>query len=282
MTQDMQVGAVTEFYETHPINEQQIIDKLQGDGVDLANVTEDILQNYDQDHYGGVAANDALAALASINHGCHVLDVCCGLGGPSRYLAHNYGCRVTGIDLTESRVDGAKRLTAMVGLDEHVTFQSANALDLLFGDKTFDVVISQEAFCHIPDKDRLVAQCVRVLKPGGRVAFTDVLATDSTTDNTRERLQQEMTFLELGSQHTYQRQLEREGCVVVEAQDVSDEWRVILSDRLAMYRSLKDQTVERFGSAHFTKWDNAYNFFVSLYKTGELGGGRFLARREDG
>ncbi len=63
---------------------------------------------------------------------------------------------------------------------------------------------------------------------------------------------------------------------------MSDEWRVILIDRLAMYRSLKDQTIERFGSTHFTKWDNAYSFFVGLYETGELGGGRFLARRKDG
>lgn len=282
MTQDQQIGAVTEFYETHPISEQQIIDKLQGDGVDLANVTEDTLQNYDQDHYGGVEANNALAELASIDDGCHVLDMCCGLGGPSRYLAHKFGCRVTGIDLTESRVEGAKKLTAMVGLDDHVTFQTANALDLPFADKTFDVVISQEAFCHIPDKDQLVAQCARVLKPGGRLAFTDVLATDGTTESDKERLQQEMTFIELGSLNTYRQQLEREGCVVVEAQDVSDEWRVILIDRLAMYRNLKGQTVDRFGNAHFTKWDNAYSFFVGLYETGELGGGRFLARRKGG
>ena len=282
MSQDLQVGAVTEFYDTHPINEQQIIEKLQDDGVDLTNFTEDILQNYDQDHYGGVEANDALAVLASIDDGCHVLDVCCGLGGPSRYLAHKYGCHVTGIDLTESRVEGAKRLTSIVGLDDLVTFQAANALDLPFSDKSFDVVISQEAFCHIPDKDRLLAQCVRVLKPGGRLAFTDVLATDCTTEDTKDRLHWEMTFLELGSQTTYRHQLECEGCVVIEAQDVSDEWRVILIDRLAMYRSLKDQTVERFGSAHFTKWDNAYSFFVGLYETGELGGGRFLARRDAG
>ena len=282
MNHDPQIGAVTEFYETHPINEQQIIDKLRDDGVDPTDVTEDTLQNYDQDHYGGVAANDALAVLAGIDDGCHVLDMCCGLGGPSRYLAHKYGCRITGIDLTESRIEGAKKLTAMVGLSDRVTFNSANALNLPFGDNTFDVVISQEAFCHIPDKGRLVAQCARVLKPGGRLAFTDVLATDGTTESTRERLRQEMTFLELGSLDAYRHQLEHEGCTVAEAQDLSDEWRIILKDRLAMYRSLKDQTVERFGSSHFNKWDNAYSFFVGLYETGELGGGRFLARLEDG
>lgn len=281
MTQDLQVGAVTEYYDTHPINEKQIIGKLQAEGVDLSVLTEDTLQNYDQDHYGGVAANDALAALAGIDDCCHVLDVCCGLGGASRYLAHNYGCRVTGIDLTQSRVEGAKRLTEMVGLDNHVTFQIANALDLPFSSKTFDVVISQEAFCHVPEKNRLMAQCARVLKPGGRLAFTDILATPSTTESIRQRLEREMRFFELASMSSYRHLLEREGCVV-EVQDVSDEWRVILSDRLAMYRSLKDQTVERFGSARFTEWDNAYSFFVGLYETGKLGGGRFLARRADG
>lgn len=279
MNHDKQIGAVVNFYDTHPINEQQIIEKLQHDDIDLEDVTEDVLQNYDQDHFGGVAANEALASLAGIDRNCHVLDVCCGMGGPSRYLAYNYGCRVTGIDLAKSRIDGATRLTSMTGLDDRVEFRNANALEMPFADGTFDIVISQEAFCHIPDKDRLVSQCARVLKPGGRIAFTDILVTDSTHQETRARLQREMTFQELGSVRSYRHALECEGCSVLEHHDVSDEWRVILADRLAMYRSLKDQTVDRFGEAHFVKWDNAYSFFVGLYETGELGGGRFLARR---
>ncbi len=281
MTNAPHTGDVVQFYNTHPINEQQIVEKLQRDGFDPADVAEDILQNYDQDHFGGVEANDTLAALAGIDKSCHVLDVCCGMGGPARYLAHNYRCRVTGIDLAESRIDGAKKLTAMTGLNQHITFEAANALDMPFEGNTFDVLISQEAFCHIPDKDRLVAECRRVLKPGGRMAFTDILTTDRTNEQTRVRLQREMTFQELGSVESYRGALERENCAV-EVQDISEEWRVILVDRLAMYRSLEDQTVERFGKAHFDKWDNAYNFFVGLYETGELGGGRFLARRDDG
>lgn len=279
MVENLNNSAVVEFYDTHPINEQQIINKLIADGVDLSSVTQDSLQGYDQDHYGGVAANDALAVPADIDKNCHVLDVCCGLGGTSRYLAHNYGCRVTGIDMTESRIVGARRLTAMADLDGLVEFQSANALELPFNLQTFDVVISQEAFCHVPNKDRLIAECVRVLKPGGRITYTDVLATDKTTEKIRVRLQREMIFLELETQESYHLQLKREGCDVVEVQDLSDEWCAILIDRLAMYRSLKDQTVRRYGSEHFTKWDNAYSFFVGLYETGELGGIRFLARR---
>ncbi|MEH6547253.1 MAG: methyltransferase domain-containing protein [Sneathiella sp.] len=279
MTQIPQKGIVVDFYDTHPINEQQILEKLRKDGFDTAAVSQDILQNYDQDHYGGVAANDALATLAGLDDRCHLLDVCCGMGGPSRYLAQNYGCRVTGIDLTQSRIDGATRLTEMAGLENLAHFKCANALDLPFADTTFDVLVSQEAFCHVPDKDQLIKECVRVLKPGGRLAFTDILITDKTRDDTKARLQQELTFQELGSAVSHPRALEREGCAVLETEDLSDHWRIILVDRLEMFRSLKDQTIDRFGDAHYIKWDDAYSYFVGLFETGELAGGRFLARR---
>ncbi len=268
---------VAAFYDTHPINEQQILEKLKADGVDLARVTEDVLQNYDQDHYGGIAANDALATLAGIDDTCHILDVCSGMGGPSRYFAHNYGCRVTGIDLTESRVAGAIRLTALAGLGDKVGFQQGNALELPFPDQPFDVVVSQEGFCHIPDKALLATECVRVLKPGGRLAFTDVLATDKTDRETRDRLQEGMNFPELIRPGAYRDMLEDLGCSV-QVHDLGKEWQEILTERLGMYRSLKDQTVRQFGEDRYAKWDDAYSFFVGLYETGKLGGGRFLAR----
>ena len=67
---------------------------------------------------------------------------------------------------------------------------------------------------------------------------------------------------------------------MLEMQDVSEIWAEILGAQLAMYRSKKGQMVARFGAANFDKWDNAYDHFVGLFKTGELGGCRFLARRD--
>ena len=279
MTDSKRFDQVTDFYDTHPINEHQIIEKLERDGFNLNALSEDELQAYDQDHYGGLAANDRLAELADITASTHVLDVCCGMGGPARYLAHKYGCRVTGNDLTQSRADGATRLSAMAGLDDRVTFRQGNALDLAFADGTFDVVISQESFCHIPDKDRLIAECVRVLKPGGRMAFTDILTTATTSPAALERVSRELMFAELSSLDAYRRRFTENGCEIESVEDLSDEWHAILVDRLAMYRSLEDQTVSSFGQAHFDKWDSAYAFFVGLYETGDLGGGRILARR---
>lgn len=278
MIEDERADALVEFYDAHPINEEQIVEKLRRDGVS-SDLTEDILQNYDQDHYGGTQANDALARLAQLQAHDHVLDVCCGLGGPSRYFAHNFGCRVSGIDLTQSRIVGARRLTQMVGLEKQIDFQTGNALDMPFQNASFDVLISQEAFCHVPNKDQLIAECARVLKPGGRMAFTDILATPQTTEAIRAKLQAGMAFLELNTTACYVAALESSGCEVVEVQDLSGPWCEILSERLAMYRGLKDQTVERYGQAHYEKWDGAYSFFVGLYETGELSGGRFLAQR---
>lgn len=269
-------GSVVGFYDTHPISQTQILQKLERQGVDLTTLTEDILQLHDQDHYGGLAANDALAAAAGLNDTTRVLDLCCGLGGPARYMAQHYGCRVTGVDLTQSRIDGARTLTDMTRQSDRVTFLCANALDLPLDDRSFDVVLSQEAFCHIPDKPRLIAECARVLVPGGLLAFTDILATRKTTDAVRERLEREMTFIDLQTDDQYAAELERCNCPPVRMDDLGTAWRDILIQRLAMYRSLKDQTVERFGQEHFDRWDSAYDFFVHQFESGQLSGGRFV------
>ena len=279
MTQNTHLDFVTEFYDTHPISEGQVLDKLVQDGFDLSSLDQGILQDYDQDHFGGLAATDALAHLANIGKSDHVLDVCCGLGGPARYLAQHYGCQVTGIDMNQNRIDGARRLTERVGLEKKVSFHCANALASALPDDAFDLLIAQEAFGHIPDKPRLVIECVRVLKPGGSIAFTDILARAGMTAPVRERLQQEMAFTELNTLDGYRDLLNSSGCIVKNIEDLSESWAEILVKRLAMYRSLKGQTVASFGQAHFEKWDRAYSFFVGLYTSGELGGGRFLAQK---
>ena len=154
-------ASVTQFYQNHPINEDQILGALQAKGIDPAGATEADLMAFDQDHYDGIPALESLMREAGIAPGHAVLDVCSGMGGPARYLAHTIGCRVTGIDLTASRCDGAGRLTRLVKLDHLVDFRQGNALDMPFADAAFDVVIAQEAWAHIPDKARLVTQVAR-------------------------------------------------------------------------------------------------------------------------
>ena len=270
---------VNVFYDTHPISESQVLDKLAQTGADTSVLSVEMLQQHDQDHFGGIPATDALAHHAQINESTHVLDLCCGLGGPARYLAYHYGCRVTGVDLNTDRLAGAVRLTERTKLQDRVLFHHANALQTGLANETFDVIVSQEAFCHIPNKKTLITECVRLLKTGGRIVYTDILARNSMTNEIRGRLENEMVFSELSTLEQYCHLLEEKGCQVVEVEDLSDNWAQILVDRLAMYRSLKEQTVSSFGLAHFQKWDRTYSFFVGLYRSGELGGGRFVAHK---
>ena len=270
---------VNVFYDTPPISESQVLDKLAQTGADTSILTVELLQHHDQDHFGGLAATDALALHAKINESTHVLDLCCGLGGPARYLAYHYGCRVTGVDMNTDRLAGAVRLTERTKLQDRVLFHHANALQTGLADETFDVIVSQEAFCHIPNKKTLITECVRLLKPGGRIVYTDILARSNMTNEIRSRLETEMVFSELSTLEQYCHLLEEKGCQVIEVEDLSDNWAEILIDRLTMYRSLKEQTVSSFDLAHFQKWDRTYSFFVGLYRSGELGGGRFVAQK---
>jgi ubiquinone/menaquinone biosynthesis C-methylase UbiE len=276
MNQDNQHQTVTQFYDSHPINEKQIIQKLQIQGISLETLTEDILQDYDQDHYGGVEANDILAQKAGIESTSYVLDVGSGMGGPARYLASRYGCRVMGLDVTESRYRSALRLTKMVKLDHLVDFRLGNALNMPFADNTFDVVMGQETWAHIPEKPRLIAECTRVVKLGGIIAFTDVLRRGVLDHSEKERLQKDMAIPSLETAEGYGQLLAESGSILILQEDLSDNWAEILT----MYRSLKEQTIEKFGEAHYQKWDDTYSFFVGLFVAEKLGGGRLVVQRD--
>ena len=274
------LSSVVAYYDTHPINEQQIFHALSAKGVDLGSLTEDILKEHDQDHFGGLQATDVLVVKAGIRNEHHILDVCSGMGGPARYIAHTVGCKVTGIDFTESRYLSAIKLTELVRLDTLVDFVHGNALEMPFDNNCFDVVIGQEAWCHVPDKPRLIAECARVVKPGGVIAFTDIVRTEKLSNADMRRLRSEMTFPDLETISGYGQLLQDNGCTLVEHDNLSQVWTRVLEERLAMYRSLGSETERIFGAERAREWDDAYAFFVSRYAEGKLGGGRFIARRD--
>ena len=93
------------------INAKQIIDAVVARGIAPKVITEAVLQQHDQDPYGGTAATDRLITEAAVRAEDMVLDVCSGMGGPARYLAWKTGCDVIGLDLKGARVH-----TAFTGL----------------------------------------------------------------------------------------------------------------------------------------------------------------------
>src|SRR5260370_38709578 len=133
------------------------------------------LEAVDQFHVGGLEATQELARLFSPSRGSYVLDIGSGLGGPSRYLAANYACRVIGIDITEEYCRIASVLTARMGLEDRVEYRRGDARDLLFPDGTFDGAWTQHVSMNIAEKKELYEGICRVLKIGGRFALHDVV-----------------------------------------------------------------------------------------------------------
>ena len=105
-----------------------------------------------------------------------MLDVGGGIGGPARTLAHEFGCAVTVLDLTEAYCRAGEELTAATGLAGKVSFRQGDAVAMPFPDGAFDLVWTQHSSMNIADKERLYGECRRVLRPGGRLAFHEIMA----------------------------------------------------------------------------------------------------------
>jgi SAM-dependent methyltransferase len=180
---------------------------------------------------------------------------------------------------TASRVEAAKRLSQRARLDHLVDFVHGDAAAMPLPASRYDAVIGQESWLHIPDKTALISECVRVLKPGGTVAFTDIVARSRLDPSTEARLAAEMHTSNIASAESYAALLERKGCSVVAHDDLSDDWKEILVKRLEMYRSLRDTTIARFGDARFLEYDKAYSHFVGCFLADKLGGVRIAARK---
>lgn len=268
-----------DFYDRHPISEPQILAALGRRGRAVTALAPDDLFDLDQDHYGGIAAVDALARRAGIGAGSRVLDVCAGLAGPARFLASRRGCRVVGLELHAGRAAGAARLTRLTGLERRVVVVRGDAVSLPFRGSAFDACVSQEAFLHIENKLSVLVECHRVLAPGGRLAFTDWVARPTLGDRERERLREWMAATSVQTLDGYRALLGRAGFRGVEAEDLSDDWRAVLRTRLGRYRAMRADTVARLGEARYREYDALYTFFVGLVEAGRLGGGRFSATR---
>ena len=130
----------------------KIIEGLNKIGTDLSKVTLDDLQPVDEFHIRGDVATKELIKLSGFTPDMHILDVGCGVGGSTRRLSHETGCRVTGIDLSDEYIDAAERLTKLLNMEESVKFHAASALELPFENNSFDGGWSIQMNMNIEDK----------------------------------------------------------------------------------------------------------------------------------
>jgi ubiquinone/menaquinone biosynthesis C-methylase UbiE len=154
----------------------RVFQALEKAGKDVHGLTVDALSPIEELHIGGREHTLRLGRMVGLADGMHVIDIGCGIGGPARAIAHHFGCKVTGVDLTEEFCSAGRVLTERTGLEERVEIRHGSALDLPFEDDTFDLVWMQHVALNVPDKARLFREAGRVLRAMGKAALYEVLA----------------------------------------------------------------------------------------------------------
>jgi SAM-dependent methyltransferase len=152
---------------------QRLRTALAADGADPDHPTLEALAPYDQFHGRGIEATAEIADALSIANSDHILDIGSGVGGPARYFADRFGCRVTGIDLTAEFCAVARELTRLTGLDDRVQIHEGTALAMPFAAESFDGAYSINVAMNIADKDGLYREIRRVLKPDAWLVLSE-------------------------------------------------------------------------------------------------------------
>jgi ubiquinone/menaquinone biosynthesis C-methylase UbiE len=269
-----------DYYDDHPISEAAVLDGVrERRTVPGTALSADDLFDFDQDHYGGLAAVQALARRIGARPGTRVIDIGAGLGGPARFLATQHACRVVAVELHGGRAMSALRLNRRAGLADAVRVVRADARRLPFRGRSFDAGISQETLLHIDDKASVLAECHRVLVPGGRLAFSDWVAARRLDDGERRRLHDWMAATTLQTTDGYRLLLGRAGFRDIEVEDLSVEWRAVVRERLARLRGERQRMAVRIGADRVEAHVTLHAFFLRLLEDGKVGGARLHATR---
>jgi phosphoethanolamine N-methyltransferase len=213
--------------------------------------------------------------------GKRVLDIGCGIGGPAFELARKHGAQVTGIDLELQLIERATRRAKELGLAQQVEFRHVALGSLDFADESFDVVFTSGALTQTEDKAGIVAECFRVLKPGGVLTCYDWLKGEGeTSDDMRYLIKMEgltyklITLAELG------RHLVAGGFEDVTMEDASDWYRRESRREYDWMRGEgRARAIELVGTAQAEHMIEDWRSMVVVCEKGELRQGYTRGRR---
>jgi ubiquinone/menaquinone biosynthesis C-methylase UbiE len=140
----------------------------------LEELTPKDLATLDFFHIRGIQSTEELAEKSGLSTDVRVLDIGCGIGGAARFLASQYGCIVTGIDIIDEYCNTAFKLSSLLNLNNKTEFRNCNSNELFFENETFDVVWTEHVQMNVKGKNQFYSEIYRVLKKGGKFVSHDV------------------------------------------------------------------------------------------------------------
>ena len=228
---------------------------------------------------GGKHATGRLARLAAPTKNTRILDVGCGVGGAAVWLAAEVGCSVTGLDLVMSNIETARATAVSYGVDHLVRFEQGNAAAMPFESHAFSMIWGQDAWCHVPDRDALFAECARVLEPGGAIAFSDWLLTGEEDDFYRHYLLPATACPGYETLTGYTTLLERHGFVDIETEDLSADYARHYVQAMERLEDARDWITETYGPRVFAIVLERNGYASTAFENRQVGGGQYRARK---
>jgi len=141
-------------------------------------------EDFGQTSWVTTEESNEIPQLLGLRSDSFVLELGCGSGGYALHLAEKVGCRLIGLDINKPGVRNANQLALARGLASRVRFEQCDASkNLPFDENTFDAVFSNDVLCHLPGRPEVLVEMFRVLKPTGRMLFSDALVIGGMVSN---------------------------------------------------------------------------------------------------
>ena len=213
--------------------------------------------------------------------GKRILDIGCGLGGPSLEMARSYGAEVVGIDLEQPLIDRATAAAARHGLEGRCRFQIVDIGLLPFADQSFDIVISSGAITQTSDKHALLTEARRVLRPGGYMSCYEWMKSDAEiSDDMRYWFRLEGLTYALETLHQYEARFREAGFTDVAATDASDWYRAEARREYELIKGeLYGKVVELLGSDAAEHFVEDWRAMTVVCDSGEMRQGYCRGRK---
>jgi SAM-dependent methyltransferase len=206
----------------------------------------------------------------------HLLDLGSGIGGPARFFARTYGCKVTGIDLSGFNQRAAQQRTAATGLDHLVSCIQGDALEIPLSEASFTHVFGSEAWCYFPDKVQLYTRAYRVLKPGGVIAFLEAACETPVRLHSEEHL----APVKYESLANYTSMLRAAGFEAIQPYDTTELAKKDVASSLYRLMTRRDQILGSAGAEVYYALLEIWAEFMAYFSEGKLTHCGFIARKK--
>ena len=223
--------------------------------------------------------NEIMAKAVVLRRGVRVLDLGCGYGSTARYLAANFGCSVTGINISEKELELARSRSDEAALNHLLSFEYGDFHHLQYPGCSYDVVWSQEAFLHAADKGAVLTECRRVLKPDGTLIFTDILVRRDTPDDDRARIYDRIKSPDMWDAEDYRAALSKLKFAVIREEDWSRHVACSYAWVRDRIQERREALFPRVGAETIDRTIDSLSFWVDSADSGKIGWALFVATK---